>query len=230
MTRRMPLVNVWYTSHAPRSRRSRAPSTPFPPRCGAGLPPARPLPRREWPSRSAGPRAAARNHARAGMPAGHPGSSVRRQVTAVQGRFSRQRNCRRRSTGLTWGNRPKRHRARDCTMTRLTAPDLGGPHLGFCEPRAEMAAISSRTVSAGVSCRVLDPHSFSFELAAGLAGNRAGTLVVPVREHRLSPLAARRGDEGRTGELRTALLQCCTSWNRLRVSLVEPGRPSLAGA
>jgi hypothetical protein len=78
-----------------------------------------------------------------------------------------------------------------------------------------MAAISSRAVSAGVSCRFPGPHSISFELAAGLAGGRAGTLVVPVREHRLSPLGAWRGGDVEPGELRTALLQCRTSWSRL---------------
>jgi hypothetical protein len=72
---------------------------------------------------------------------------------------------------------------------------------------AVMAAISSRAVSAGVSYRVLGPRSFSVELAAGLDGDRARTLVVPVRQHRHSPLGDWRCEEGGTGELRTALLQ-----------------------
>jgi hypothetical protein len=59
-----------------------------------------------------------------------------------------------------------------------------------------------------------DPHS-SLQLAAGLVGDSVEALVVSVKEHQHSLLAAWQGDEAGTEELRTTLQRYRTFWNRL---------------
>jgi hypothetical protein len=59
-----------------------------------------------------------------------------------------------------------------------------------------------------------DPRS-SVELAAGLVGDSAETLVVSVREQQHSLLSAWQGDDAGTEEMRTTLQQYRTLWNRL---------------
>ncbi len=72
-----------------------------------------------------------------------------------------------------------------------------------------------------------DPHS-SLQLAAGLVGDSAEALVVSVKEHQHSLLAAWQGDEAGTEELRTTLQQYRTFWNRLE-DFSREAWPSLAG-
>src|SRR6185312_12601853 len=69
----------------------------------------------------------------------------------------------------------KRHPARECTVTYLSALDLGGSHSAFCEPRLGMAAISSGTVSVAES----EPGSPAppARTLADLAGMDDGALL-----------------------------------------------------
>ena len=67
----------------------------------------------------------------------------------------------------------------------------------------------------GIQAMFVDDPRSSVELAAGLVGDSAEALVVSVKEHQHSLLAAWQGDDAGTEELRTTLRQYRTFWNRL---------------
>ena len=67
----------------------------------------------------------------------------------------------------------------------------------------------------GIQAMFVDDPRSSLELAAGLVGDSAETLVVSVREQQHSLLSAWQGDDAGTEEMRTTLQQYRTLWNRL---------------
>jgi hypothetical protein len=67
----------------------------------------------------------------------------------------------------------------------------------------------------GIQAMFVDDPRSSLELAADLVGDSAETLVVSVREQQHSLLSAWQGDDAGTEEMRTALQQYRTLWNRL---------------
>jgi len=67
----------------------------------------------------------------------------------------------------------------------------------------------------GIQAMFVDDPRSSVELAAGLVGDSAETLVVSVREQQHSLLSAWQGDDAGTEEMRTTLQQYRTLWNRL---------------
>ena len=67
----------------------------------------------------------------------------------------------------------------------------------------------------GIQAMFVDDPRSSVELAAGLVGDSAETLVVSVREQQYSLLSAWQGDDAGTEEMRTTLQQYRTLWNRL---------------
>lgn len=67
----------------------------------------------------------------------------------------------------------------------------------------------------GIQAMFVDDPRSSLELAAGLVGDSAETLVVSVKEQQHSLLSAWQGDDAGTEEMRTTLQQYRTLWNRL---------------
>jgi hypothetical protein len=100
------------------------------------------------------------------------------------------------------------------TPFAFSRPPAAEPAPALPAPVARDSASPSTRWQGIQAMFVDDPHS-SLQLAAGLVGDSAEALVVSVKEHQHSLLAAWQGEEAGTEELRTTLQQYRTFWNRL---------------
>ena len=96
-------------------------------------------------------------------------------------------------------------------FSRSPAAEPGSP------PAAPVArdGTSPSTRWQGIQAMFVDDPRSSVELAAGLVGDSAETLVVSVREQQHSLLSAWQDDNAGTEEMRTTLQQYRAFWNRL---------------